>query len=255
MATPYITVPAPQRKARVGGIRTVVEFIDLPGLATRGGIEWESQLCGKVEQTLTECYGQAPRGGAGDALLPKVNIFGPAWQRGQVEAFAGYAGVQCTPGSGDDFQARARELLEAGEDYFVETFISAWLAANAIIPGTQPFASITAAVAAADRYADGLYGFRPIIWMNRGDAVTARAEKAILGEGDELHTANGTPVVASEGLAVGELYITGAVIVGRSPIVTFGAVATETNEEWGIAEAAWAAGFDCLPPAKFDFTA
>lgn len=255
MATPYIPVPAPQRKARVGGIRTVVEFIEVTGLGKTAGIEWESALCGKVEQTLTECYGQAPRGGAGDALLPKDNIFGPEWARGEVEAFAGYTAVQCTPGSGDDFQARARELLEAGEDYFVEGFINTWLAANAIIPGVQPFASITAAVAAAERYADGLYRFRPIIWMNRGDVVTARAAKAVLGEGDDLHTANGTPVVASEAFTAGELYVTGAVIVGRSPVVTFGAVTTETNEEWGVSEAVWAAGFDCLEPAKFDFTA
>ena len=163
--------------------------------------------------------------------------------------------MQCTPGSGDDFEARARELLEAGEDYFVEGFIATWLTAHAIIPGTQPFATLALAVGAADRYADGLYPFRPIIWMNRGDAVAARAAKAVLGEGDDLHTANGTPVVASEAFPVGELYITGAVRVVRSPIVTFGAVATTTNEEWGVAEAAWAAGFDCLPPAKFDFTA
>lgn len=224
-------IDAPARSPRLGGIRTVASFQNTDRLAAGGALEFVSFGCGFPVDDVVLCY---PAG-----TQDEKTRGGVATLNGVVDPFGLYVGVECYL-DGGDFEAEARSLLEQGEDRGIEKRLNDYfqtLTGNAA-------ADFTEAIAEAEDYADNNYLGRPIIWVNRGDAVRAGKIKNDNDSG-VLFTPNGSPVVASGKITKNSVAVTGSVsvyqtdiLVGRAPMVT-------TNRELAIAERVYAVALDC----------
>jgi hypothetical protein len=236
MAGPMITVSSPERKARKGGIKSVVgEFQSMPRLAVANALQWVADGCELPKLAPGLCYADVPVEG------PKT-FEGIGQGTGPI--FALYAGVHCYLGSDTDYDTRARALLELGEDRGVEEALWEWLGTKSA-PG--PAVSIVDAIGTLEEYADETYVGQPVIVMSRRAAVHARAAKAILGneETGELWTANGTPVIATGAGNEDALYIAGWPTVYASAFTDIQAYDPTVNQELAIAERVYGIAVDC----------
>jgi hypothetical protein len=236
MAGPMITVPSPARKARRGGIKSVVgEFEALPRLAVANALQWIADGGEFPKAAPGLCYATVPV--TGNKEFNGID-------QGSGPIFALYAGVKCYLGPATDYAERARALLEQGEGRAVEEVLWEW--ANTLsVPG--PATSIVDAVAAAEETADTMYVGGPVIMMSRRAAVHARAEKAILGNEDtgELWTANGTPVIATGAANDTGLFIMGWPTVYASDFTEIQTHDPIVNQELAIAERVYGIAVDC----------
>lgn len=235
MSNPIADVAIPERKPRLGGIKSVIgDFVTAERLAASKNIQWVSPGCSFPELAPGLCWGQDP---TGTKTADGIDVMA-----GLADNFALYAGVECYM-PGDDYPSRANKLLQDGEDRAVEAQFAAAFATLTPVAGTGGLAG---AIAALDQEADGAYVGRPVIWMARDAAVEARAADLVEGDRDgNLWTANGTPVVASASLSAAEVWVTGWPTVYASGIFVTVVDHPTQNRTLAIAERAYGLAVDC----------
>ncbi len=246
MAEHFIPIDAPARSPRLGGIRTVAEFETQSRLGVGGKLEFISPGCTFPVDDIVLCY-PLPRPtqtGKTDVGIDTLN--------GVVDPFGLYVGVECWLGNGDDYEARAKDLLAQGEDRGIEKRMDTYFGTLSSNSG----ATFLDAIALAEDHADDNYLGRPIIWMNRGDAVLARSAKALESEKGtgNLFTANGTPVIASGQITVKRLAVTGSVKVAHSDVITSRAPMVTVNRDLALAERIYAVALDCAYARRYTIT-
>lgn len=233
MAEPFIPVQPPLRRARKGGILSVADVAEEPRLSIGGKLAYTDVAFGVSLGDAVLCYPapaeeQTPKTYAGIDTFESIGY-----------TAAVYAGVQCFIG-GTDFETEARKILELAFAHKVEESLDDYITASPTEPiGTA--ASFVEAVAGLDNKGDSLaFPGGPVLLMNRGDAVRARAEKAIFGDKDgNLWTVNGTPVAASDEFTVGRVALTGSITIYKSPVESFTTIDHIHNREMAIAEQAF----------------
>jgi len=234
-------VQAPTRTPRLGGIRSVAEFRSADRLGMGGVLEYISSGCSIAVGSLELCYPspadpQAEKTREGVSTLTGGTVFGL------------YFGVECWL-AGEDYPTEARAGLERSEDRGIETALAAWIAGAA---GQGVGDTIVDLIAKADDFADGFYAARPIIVMNRGDAVRAYADGAIDADKDgNLWTPNGSPVLAGAAFPVGEVDAIGAITVHHGDVVVNSTTDHIYNKEYAIAENVYGLVVDCNFRARF----
>lgn len=253
MANPTTTVTTPARTPRRGGILSVVPTIQVDRIGAASAVVWDAHLCSRMQDAPGLCWG------FDTGATVKDDFDTPEWAT-TGEPFGGYFGVECFLNT-TDYEALAREGLEQAEAFYIEREMQLqdFVSGTAINLGAST--SIVEAIANAEVYADTHYrdlapvvevGYngRPIIWLNRGDAVRAAAAFAIFPDREgNLVTANGTPVVASGEFLKGQVWVSGQAFLFESAITVSRAILPTTNREMAIAERVYALGFDCLAPA------
>lgn len=247
MANPRITVPAPVRQPRRGGFLSVIPVVDVPNLAAAETVEWEANPCGIVQPGIGLCWGDVSE-------LEKDQRQALDWGFATGFVALGYYGVECFLGD-YDYTAKAREGLEEAEGIFLEHVVQETVFDSSTAPAAPAVNVAADGLIAAENFADtryrvaGGYIARPIIWINRGDAIRYAAAFLIFGDSEgNLWTANGTPVIASGEFTPGEIWVSGQATVYRSPITDIPAQNLTLNREMAIAERVYAIGFDCLEP-------
>jgi len=238
MVNHFIPIQEPTRSPRLGGLRTVAEFVDTPRMAMGGELEWTTEGCAFPVDDIAFCYPTA------QVQNTKTFDTGVETMQGSIAPFGLYVGVDCFLG-GYDYEAQATSLLRQGEDRMIEKRINDFfvsLTGIAVATG-----GLLEAVAKAEQDADNLYLGRPILWVNRGDAVRLRALKAI--ESDKgtssLWTANGTPIVSSSKITANTVGVTGATTIAQSGTEVNRVSVHTLNRERAIAEQVYAVAFDC----------
>lgn len=245
MATPAERTTPPRRTPRVGGIKGFADWRENERLGRAGTLQFDAPPCSPVVGTVQLCYGP-------DVDAEEKEGFGFASGAPVLPPFGGYVGVQCLIHPDNDYDGEARAGLELAEGRYVEAQLWTWLAGGS---GTAA-ATLGAAIAAADEHADDNYTGRPVLHLNRGDAVLARQSGHLRGggEGGKLFTANGTPVIASGAYTAGTVVISGDLTVEQSPIVVKPGDDLTYNTRLVIAESIYALLVDCDYRAEFTVT-
>lgn len=231
MAEPFIPVQPPLRHARKGGIMSVADVVEEQRLAIGGKLAYTDVDFGIALGDAVLCYPEAvqdPKAYAGVETFESIGY-----------TAAVYAGVQCFIG-GVDYAAEARKVLDAAFARKVEESLDAHVTASPTTPiGATD--SLLEAVALLDNQGDAVeFPGAPTLLMNRGDAVRARAEKAIFGDKEgNLWTINGTPVVASAEFTAGRVALTGSITIYKSPVESFATIDHIHNREMAVAEQAF----------------
>lgn len=237
MADPMVLVAPPRREARRGGIKSLGEFVSTDRLGAAANINYISNGCSFPSVAPGLCWGNVI---TGDKTAEGIGV-----ENGITSIFAQYAGVECFIGmnSTEDYTERARNLLTATEEHEIEAVIETW---GSLAPSPGAATSFAEGIALAERDADQKYVGRPVIFLNRGDAVLAAAEMAVSYDREgNLWTPNGTPVVSTWAVGVGEVIATGMVTVYASGIEAGVAMHHTTNVEMAIAERVYAVAVDC----------
>jgi hypothetical protein len=237
---PLITVPAPKRERRRGGIKQVTgEFEPLARLGAAANIQYLSDGCDWPSLAPGLCWGTVS---TGDKTFNGLDV-----EQGIIPVFAQYAGVECYLGQGADaeYAARAKRLLLDTEEHEVEAALIAWAEAG---PVSGTATKLATAIAAADEYADQKYIGLPVIIMSRFMAVIADAEGVLHRDKDsgDLTTINGTPVVTSWVSAADKISVIGWPTVYASEVVANGVTNPTQNRELALAERIYAIAVDCL---------
>ena len=234
-------VSTPLRKARSGGIKSVVgDFVLEDRLAAAPeGIVYDLLGCGLPKPTRAGCYdtvvasAEKERGGVsvGESIAPP---------------FAAYSGVECYLGGDQDgagtYLQQARDLLEQGEEHPVEENLWAW-AENATLTSTA--GDLVGALASVEEAADGGYVGQPLILMSRYSATLLLAAGAIVREGGQLLTATGSPVLATSSVDPGVVAAVGWPTVYASPVISAQAPLLAENLDAAIAERVFSIAVDC----------
>lgn len=231
-----VTVAAPARQARLGGIRPVSTWVTNARIGAAESVVYVSNGCTFPLPAIGLCYGTA-------VVTEKTGV-GIDSYTGIIAPFALYGGVECFIGPDGDFEERARNILLEGEDRAIEGVLQNWLSANATVAGAG---ALTAdRIALVEQHADANYLGRPIIVMSRASAVRAAAEGAIEYGIDGLpYTVNGSPVVATSKITTDVVYAVGAITVLRSETTVINTVDVTTNTDWAVAEAVYSIIVDC----------
>lgn len=234
---PFLNVTAPARKPRVGGIRNVAEVeADAFRIFAGGTVAYEAPQCGTALGDAALCF---PSGGEEQQAktFEGIDIF-----EGIAPADAFYAGVECFLGDAE-YDVLAKAALEERIDLKIEKAVNDWAVAEATPVAAADFVE---AVASLENAADADYAGRPVLFVNRGDAVRARAQKAVFGDKEgNLWTINGTPVISSSSITEGSVVISGSVKIIESNTLVSQSIAQTTNREQAIAERAFAVVVDC----------
>lgn len=234
-------VQAPTRAPRRGGIRSVAEFRSADRLGLGGIMEFIATPCSIVVGSVELCY-PSPADPQFEKLREGVvTTQGPA-------VFGLYYGVECWL-DGADYPTEALAGLELSEDRGIEAALAAYIG-TAGIQGTGT--DFTSLIAQAENIADQVYGGRPTITMNRGDAVRAHAERALNGDREgNLWTPNGSPVLASSAFPAGEVDAVGAITVYHGEAVVNSTTDHIYNKEYAIAENVYGLIVDCNRRIRF----
>lgn len=213
MATPAVRVAPPRREPRKGGLKSVVgDFRSNNELGRAGTLQYDADVSTVVVGSVQLCYG--PDLG----VLPEKTGDGFADGAPITDVFGGYVGVECFIHPDNDYEGRVRVSMELGESRFIEERLWVWLNAAANTAAT----SLLDAIAKAEEHADDTYLARPVLHLNRGDAVLAAAAGALSPnpvDDGKLWTANGTPVVASGAYTAGTVAVSGDITVEASDLV------------------------------------
>lgn len=238
MANPTITIAAPRRLARKGGISTVAEFRTDDRLFLGANLVYDALPCAMGVTDVQLCYG--PDVDADDKVGAGIQI-----ATSIIDTFGGYVGVECFMGPWDDYADRARDTLAQGQDRVIEARLGTWLSSAATTVATGGYAGV---IGALEEVADQSYLGLPALHLSRQDAVLAAAEFAIFPDDSydgRLWTANGTPVVASSSYAVGKVAISGDILVVQSGIRVSEGLDLTHNRNLAIAERAFNIAVDC----------
>jgi hypothetical protein len=243
---PVLTVTQPSRRERVGGIKSVIDFVPDDRLAITGDpVVWSAPDCAfPLSETRAGCY---------DVTVPAEAKAAEGYTilEGTVP-FARYVGFQCTPGEGTEFSADARAHYEMGEDRAVETELVAWADANSASAGSGP--SVALAISGAEQLADNGYIGAPLILISRFDVAAGVDGGALVYVDGKLETTNGNAVLSTGAVAPGDVYAIGWPSVYVSEIQVHEATRHTTNQTLAIAERVFALGVDCTFAVKATVT-
>lgn len=236
-------VTAPVRKARSGGIKDIVTFIEEERLGGPADlIVWDAAGCTFPSETRGGCYTLALADG--EEAVAKTGV---APGQGQTIAppFAQYAGVTCWLGGdneGDTYAAQAASLLQDGEDRGVEAKLWDWATGA---EETSTAAALPAAIGAADTHADANYVGQPVLLISRTNANLAVAAGVIAAKEGVLTTPTGMPVIASSQVPSDQIAVVGAIAVYATPIRSALGRDIRSNMDLAIAERVYSIGVDC----------
>lgn len=231
-----VTVAAPVRQPRLGGIRPVATWVTNARIGAAESVVYVSNGCTFPLPAIGLCYGT-------QVVTEKTGV-GIDSYTGIIAPFALYGGVECFLGPDNDFKERATNILLEGEDRAIEGVLQTWAGANAAVAGAG--ATVTERIAVVEQHMDANYLGRGIIMMSRSSAVRAAAEGAIeYGLDGSPFTVNGTPVVATSKITTDVVYALGAVTVLRSETTVIDTVDVTTNSDWAVAEAVYSIVVDC----------
>lgn len=177
--------------------------------------------------------------------------------------FSAYGGFTCRPiGRAADTDDRLVEAFENGESTAVEAaFVAIRFAVNAAGDTPQPGAwpappAISAAVAsdalaisAMEEYGATHYNGYPVLHLPVGIASRLMATEALVWDGDILRTKYGSKVAVGAGYSSADpkkMYVTGEVLIGRSPLITPSALDTTNNNQVNLVERGYIAAVDCF---------
>lgn len=230
-----VTVAAPARQKRLGGIRSAATWVTNERIGAAEGVVYVSDGCTFPQPAIGLCYGET--------VVTEKDGVGIDHFTGIGEPFALYGGVACFIGPDSDFDDRARNILVQGEDRLIEGRLADWAAGGTEL--TAP-TTLDGLLAAIENHADANYLGRPILLANRGDVVNAASKMLVEYGIDGLpYTVNGTPVVASGMIDPGFVAAVGAVTVLRSNVEAIQTFDHTLNTEWAVAEAVYSLIVDC----------
>lgn len=235
MAGATLTIAAPARIARLGGIMSVADVITDARLGIGPEVVYQAEGCEFPYTEVLRCFAETPP--------PDKTFSGIGIGDTIGEPFTIVAGVQCFLNSDlADFLRRAEEQLAAGQDRILEEVFGVWAdGGTALASGT----SVAGAIATVEQELDDKYVGRGTIAMSRFDAVMADAAGVLKTVDNVPQTINGTPVLASGRIAPGEVYGTGRIGVVRNNVQSYEATEHSTNKHFAIAENQFALTVDC----------
>lgn len=249
MADPTVLVPTPNRPARKGGIKSIVDgFVTTERLGAAANIQYLSEGCAFPSVAPGLCWGNVITGDKTPDGIEVIN--------GITSIFGQYAGVECflDAASTRDYEERARRVLERGEDSEIEAVLVGWADAGTVV-GTG--AGVANAIAAAEEWADQKYIGLPVIIMSRSLAVKGNALGALdtYDSSGKIWTPNGTPVLASWTAPEDKIFVIGWPTVYVSDFEVNVARNLPTNVEMAIAERLYGVAVDCGFRAEVTVTA
>uniref|UniRef100_A0AAU8EFN6 Major capsid protein n=1 Tax=Microbacterium phage Judebell TaxID=3230835 RepID=A0AAU8EFN6_9CAUD len=235
MAGATLTIAAPARLARLGGIMSVADVITDARLGIGPDVVYQAEGCEFPYTEVLRCFAETPPPDKTASGIEVANAIG--------EPFTLVAGVRCFINSDlADFLRRAREQLAAGQDRALEEVFGVWADGGiALASGT----SVAGAVATVEQELDDKYIGRGTIAMSRFDAVMADAAGVLKLVDGVPQTINGTPVLASGRIAPGEVYGTGRIGIVNNGVNEYEATDFSTNNHFAIAETQFALTVDC----------
>lgn len=229
------------------------------------GFEYQSASCGVTQATIQACLaamrtadnaGDVP-GTLDDPLTADDGI-------GLIQSreFTAYALHRCrlVGGGVADAQAVAREKLARGEYRAYEAGFAAWVlrAAGVAAGGAEDLTPVPGTPLAAvdglgllEEWAADRYSGRPVIHMSRRTGVVLGAQNAVERQGNRLETDLGSIVVpgpgytaASQGTVDGTtagagerwMWVTGAIVIRRSPVEVHDPLLRKTQESQVVTE-------------------
>lgn len=223
----HVYIEAPTVAPAAGGLYAVAEVRDNadPHIGA-SGVTYLSENCG-VASSLED-----PACLTADARATKT--FGEI-DVIAADPFGVYKGVECTY-MGDDDSDWARRGLELTEHIAVEQALPALLFAGAtdLTPSPGTPLTVTQGIALLEGWAGANYGGTPVLHMDRQVAAIGLAETVLINDLNYTITTKQGSLVANGGgyldmadpsgaaPAAGEawIYITGAVVVTRTPVFT-----------------------------------
>ena len=113
-----VTVAAPARQTRLGGIRPVATWVTNARIGAAEEVVYISDGCSFPMPAIGLCFGEQ--------IEEEKEGVGVDHFTGISEPFALYGGVECWLGPDSDFADRARNILIAGEDREIEGRLAAW---------------------------------------------------------------------------------------------------------------------------------
>jgi hypothetical protein len=254
-------VPAPSIKPVPGGLFSVAEIVDNQDRAAAMGAHYESVPCTFPHAAPGDCWISI-----GDYTVASTkSVTAPGFSN-TILNFPVYAGVQCFAEAESDYDTKAIQLLEAGESVAVERIFYNWLTDNAGTALVTPVASVTSAFGFAEFALAGQLPTLGLIHANRYVTSLAAAEGNLLPGSGPLVTHQGTPIANGGGYQadptafvpapaeLGELFVTGAVTIYRSPIQVTRAGDWTHNKEMAIAERNYAIAVNCNFVKRIDFS-
>jgi hypothetical protein len=236
MPGPTIQIIAPVREDREGGIRPVATFRQNDRLGVAEAVVFQSDACTFPTIEENRCYAEAP--------VPDKTFDGIEVDDAIGAPFTMYAGVMCYANPDPDEKQRARDILARGQDRELETLLAAWADGGTVLTAG---ANVAEAIGRVDQALDGGYIGRGVILMSRYDAVLADAAGAISIKGldDFPTTVNGTPVIASGGIAPGSVRGVGAVLVEHSSSTDREVLDPRMNRNYALSEQVFVLAVDC----------
>lgn len=250
MDTARIYIQAPTLTPLRGGLRTSATVVDATDPRAAFGIEYQPEACGQASIDVNRCV---------DTTTEKDFENGIGTVTGTP--FTVYKGVECDLFSYEEVKRRASKGLELGAWRAVEEWT--WenlLAVNTTTDLTPaPVPNLKVGIGLLEAYAAANYGGIATLHMPRS-AVSLMYE--VHGDPDHLHTLQGTKIANGAGYAAntspagvpagaGEawLYISGEVLVTRSPVVTADAPMLVNNRSVALAEQVHTVTIECFVAA------
>lgn len=237
MAGPIITIQAPERRARRGGISKVATVRPNERIAIGQEVVFQSNGCEFPKTEINRCFAEAE---VPDKTFDAIGI-----DSAVGEAFTVFAGVQCHVAPDPDELERAERQLSEGVDRVLEDALETYgIAGTALAAG----GTVAGAIARVDQEIDDKYIGEGVILMSRFDAVMADAAGALQypkGEDGIPTTINGTPVLASGRVAPGTVYGFGAIVIEHTAVTSTEAIDHTSNKHYAVAEAQYLLAVDC----------
>lgn len=251
----YNFVATPERKSPRGGLLAVANVVDDSTGRTGMGVQYIEAGCSLPVVAPGLCWAvlEPPQVEVEPGVFADAPKLGSGIESAQFDPFALYAAVECFAGPGEDFEDRARALLEGGEGQALEAIFHSEVL-DAAPAGTVVGAGALGAVASAEQDA-GSYPALATLHMSRRVAVDVEGYLEVDTDTWALHTKQGTPVANGAGYPDDQtIWATGQVTIWRGPIVVNRAVDPTSNRVIAVAERTYAIGYDCFA-RKYEITA
>jgi hypothetical protein len=232
------------RPLRYGLFAAVGALLPLTDHQAGGGLIYEPNTCGVAHSWPMDCEDESPDESPAEKVFDEIPAFVEA------EPFVVYGSSTC--GSAGTTSAkserRARQNLENGEQFEVESAMAAVLASQDVALGNEIL--VAGAVAELEQwlYGTAAYGREGFIHASPGVAALAAAEMQWVRDGSRYRTPYGTIWSVGGGYPEGTIFISGEARVWRSdievpdPIQTFDRT---TNQWFTIAERVYAVAVEC----------
>lgn len=244
MPADVIEPPMP-RPLRYGLFAAVGALLPLTDHQAGGGLIYEPNVCGVAHSWPMDCPDDSPEESPAEKVFDEVPLFVEA------EPFVVYGSSTCGSAgtSAGKSERRARQNLENGEQFEVESAMAAVLASqDVILPAS---ADIVEAVSALEQWLYGTAAYGRIGFIHASPDVAAAAASEHLWDrnGNQYVTPYGTIWSVGGGYPEGTIFISGEARVWRSEIEVPDPIQTldrTTNQWFTIAERVYAVGIDCL---------